>query len=622
MANIQTIISIASLLGLAHLFKIVTASNKALSFFHISILISLILYVGALAAMLAETAFALRTLGAIGFILLARDTLRAKISIKPESAFIVFSIIGFYLLCNTSSFRTFSQVDDFGHWARVSRYIFESNALLANHEYITHHDYPPIAALFQYFFTHFSGFEDRLAIFAQGILIISGSALLLRPLTDLNTPYKKITFCIGVLGIYSLYWIFSSWFITVSLGTLSVDLLLGVCFGLSIYVYHCQKRSGHLSGVWEALPILLFIVLLKPIGIVFAMVSYGIIFTNYLSSSSKSNSYRNKIYAALANVALILVVYASWKFYLRQHNIGAHFAITFNLLDIFHAFDPSVASARQTQTIQNFINYIFLSFHTLTYWFIVCVSWVFLVFSVSRMLKIRFGGFKYFMLLLGFAGYLLLLLILYMFSFSEWEGTRLASIDRYSLTFVLGILIFLWGNLIFVSTTSSIKSPETLLLLSISLLFIMPNFSYIKHDINHLLSRQNPSYVERVALVADQILNVAPPSAKVYFVYSDGSDDESSVFNYLLIPRATNRDCSFIRPFEAVRLDSQPWVCYLTPAELVFKLSQYDFVVFAKITPEFISYYEQALNISLQGANRVFSISTDKHNGGVTLTKQ
>jgi hypothetical protein len=619
MANIQIAISISSLIGLAHLFKIVKSSSKTISIFHTSVLISLILYVGALGAVLAETAYVLRAIGFIGLILLIRDIVRAKVSIKPESVFVAFSIIGFYILCNTSSFRTFSQVDDFGHWARVSRYIFESNALLVNHEYITHHDYPPISALFQYFFTRFSGFEDRTIIFAQGILIISGSALLFRPLSDVNNLYKKIIFGITAIGIYSLYWIFSSWFVTVSLGTVSVDLLLGLCFGLSIYVYSCQDRNDHFAGIWAALPILLFIVLLKPIGIVFSIISYGIIFTNYLICGFGPR--RNKIYIAFASLAAILVFYASWKLYLRQNDISAHFTIAFNLLDIFHAFDTTIASPRQTQTFKNFINFIFLSYHTLTYWFIVCVSWIFLIFFISKLFKITFNFYTYFMLLFGFAGYLLLLLILYMFTFSEWEGIRLASIDRYSMTYILGVLIFLWGQLLFISNASLIKRSTTLVLFSISLLFVLPNFSYIQRDINHLIARKNPSYVEQVAIIADQVLKVAPPSAKVYFIYSDGSNDESSVFNYLLIPRHTNRDCSFIRPPDVARLDSQPWVCYLTAAELMSKISHYDFVVFAKTSAEFIDYYERSFNISLRGSNRVFSVSIDKPNGLIILSQ-
>ena len=171
MAHLQVLISILSLFGLAHLLKMASPSPAGASFFHASVWSSLILYIGALSSLLPETALALRILGGIGLLLLLRRVLQKKLPLTPELGFLTFSLVAFYLLCQTSYFQTFSQVDDFAYWGRMSRYLAEDNALLRQ--------LAPIAALFQYFFTHYSGFEDHLAIFAQGVLIISGAALVL-----------------------------------------------------------------------------------------------------------------------------------------------------------------------------------------------------------------------------------------------------------------------------------------------------------------------------------------------------------------------------------------------------------------------------------------------------------
>jgi hypothetical protein len=252
MAHLQVLISILSLFGLAHLLKMACPSPSGASFFHASVWASLILYIGALSSLLPETALALRILGGIGLLLVLelRWVLHKKPPLTPELGFLTFSLIAFYLLCQTSYFQTFSQVDDFVYWRRMSRYLADDNALLRQ--------LAPIEALFQYFFTHFAGFEDRLAIFAQGVLIISGLALAIRPLARYIGAAKKITCCFAVLVAYSLVWILFTW-----LGTLQVYLLLGISYSVALLTYYCREPNDKEFILWEILPITLFIVLMK-----------------------------------------------------------------------------------------------------------------------------------------------------------------------------------------------------------------------------------------------------------------------------------------------------------------------------------------------------------------------
>jgi hypothetical protein len=619
MANIQIFISLLSLLGLAHLLNITRVVGTELCIFHASVYASLILYCGSLIGLLPEAAQATRGAGILGLLLFFRSVRKPYFKVTPEIAFLTLSIGTFYLLCQTSSFRTFSQVDDFGYWGRASRAIFENNALLTNKEPTSHLDYPPIAALFQYFFTYFSGFEDRIALFAQGVLVISGSALLLRPLESLKGISKMTAFLVAASGTCSLYWIFSSWFLTVSLGTLSADVLLGLCFGLSLLVYFNPIKGNQSSTLFSVLPICLFMTLLKPIGILFSLISIGTISLDYLQKGSKQLRYRLTI--VLVALLSVFLCYASWKIYLRQNNINETFSTKFAMSDIYQAFSAATATERQTLTINNFVQQIFFSFDQSTFWFLVCLLSVTTIFFTSKATRLQFYNLPYFALLMGFFSYLFVLLILYMFSFSEWEGTRLASIDRYTRTYLLGALFFLWGRLVFLNRSGVTTSMNTLFFLVIALLLIFPNMTYVKRDLSRFIFKTDRSYVDNVVAIADQVLSATPRSAKVYFVYSDGSNDENNVFNYLVTPRVSNKDCSFIRPPEVANSDSQPWSCKLSLEDFQLKLSAYDFVVFAKVSKEFDRFYLNPMQVDLHlNKSRIFSIIRKDESANLQLT--
>ena len=131
-----------------------------------------------------------------------------KWEIKADGIYILVSTIGFYIFCQTAPYSIFPFIDDYSHWGRMSRFIAENNRLIINSDLIGVKDYPPITALFHYFFTHFSGYQDNIAIFANGILIIIFSSPLLNSVSDYVSKEKKKIFILTTVSIYSLFWIF------------------------------------------------------------------------------------------------------------------------------------------------------------------------------------------------------------------------------------------------------------------------------------------------------------------------------------------------------------------------------------------------------------------------------
>jgi hypothetical protein len=166
------------------------------------------------------------------------------------------------------------------------------------------------------------------------------------------------------------------------------------------------------------------------------------------------------------------------------------------------------------------------------------------------------------------------------------------------------------GRLIALGHTG-LKTPRIKLwLIAIAFLYIFPNALYFTRHMTRVVSNPNHFYVKTVANISTEVIKVTSPTSRIYFVYSSGTNDESNVFSYLIMPRDSNRECSFIRPPEIPRADTDHWSCSLSLEEFQAKLSSYDFVVLAKTSEEFMDYYASPLKISPDlHTTRIYSVS-------------
>ena len=155
MEHIQILLTLLSLLGIALTIEKKLNIRFSTSLLYGVILISILLYIGAISNYLEITALTIRIIGWAG--LIAGYQSFKNRQPKPDEIYIFLSVVGFYIFCQTEPYSIFPFIDDYSHWGRMSRFIAENNRLIINTDLIGVKDYPPIAALFHYFFTHFSG---------------------------------------------------------------------------------------------------------------------------------------------------------------------------------------------------------------------------------------------------------------------------------------------------------------------------------------------------------------------------------------------------------------------------------------------------------------------------------
>jgi hypothetical protein len=103
------------------------------------------------------------------------------------------------------------------------------------------------------------------------------SSTLLIPVAKYTSEEKKWAFILTVFVIYSYFWIFG-----LGLHSLWVDTILGFSFGIALYLYFNNDRDNKNIALLATLPIIMFTVQIKQIGILFAMFTLAIIGLDYL----------------------------------------------------------------------------------------------------------------------------------------------------------------------------------------------------------------------------------------------------------------------------------------------------------------------------------------------------
>ncbi len=539
MAHLQILFSLLSLIGIASIIKKLCGLNHSLAVFYATIFITFALYFAAILNLLEPSVHIVRNIGLLGLLISAKNIIKTKINYSD--LYIIISIAVFYVFCQTEPYSIFPFIDDYNHWGRMSRYIAENNRLINSTDMISVKDYPPIASLFHYFFTYFSGYKDSKAIFANGVLTIIFSSPLFIALSSDAILKKNNDFILISLSVISLYWVFG-----LGLHSLWADLLLGVGFGIALHIYFDLQWKNRSAALIAALPVLLFMVQVKQIGILFAFFALLIMLVDYIRKE-KSGVFIKTVLIGAAAILLILFD-TTWKNYLIVNEVDKTFSLKLSLDTIISAFNPATMNQGQYVTIQKFIDHLFFSHHLSTYWFLISLI---MLAAIVKFRNIKISDtdvFIYLSVYIMFFAYMFILLLLYLFAFGDHKGTKLGSIERYTITYILGVLIFLGGIIINISETQSNRSKKIWLVL-IALAIVLPNTGRLLMDLTRVVNNSPPAHTAGIIhRMSKSVIEKTPENSKIYIIWSEGSNDESVIFNYYLMPRKNNADCIFIKP--------------------------------------------------------------------------
>jgi hypothetical protein len=500
--------------------------------------------------------------------------------ISPGVLFFVLSIIGFWLLTRSEYYSNFVPGDSFSHWGRVSKIIAGNDRLIISTDAVWLQDYPPGMALFDYLFFQFSGFSERLAMFSRGVFIFAAFSQLF---SVTSKAFNRYAFFGVSIFIYSLIYFFHT-----GLHTLSVDLTVGVVFGIVLFGYLADRQNGRQASVIRLAPLVMLLPLIKLIGVLFSFVIISVVVCDILVGSVSGRKKSKLIFAALLLITLCILTYVSWNVHIKNMGIRKTFNTEISVGEIAKAFNPASATERQKTTIDNFTRRVFFPYlesqYKPYYWLAVCLSFLWLIWHMGKDDKFWMRFVPFVVLLGGYCAYLAVLLVLYMFSFGAYEGVRLASYERYVNTYLVGVLIVLFGVSLSQYYKKKRKKMVTIAFITICLLVMHPGLNKALTDVKYAIRGQQDRDIETVAKYWKVIESHTAPTSKIYFIWQNSDGGEMQTFSYGIIPRKNNQGCwSVGEPY----YDGDVWTCKMTSSEFAKALMDYDYLFIAHADKKF-----------------------------------
>jgi len=369
----------------------------------------------------------------------------------PQGCLLYIVLLAFSLFINIGEIFTYH--DEFSHWGTIVKYFYSVDAMgtFDNLKYRLHIlTYLPGTSLFQYFFARFSNqFIEWHSYVGMNVLYFSLFMPFIKDIFKKGKWYKPLILLIVFLSLPLQNFVQQNLY-----SSLLVDGILGAFFGFALLYYFIYKYEESLYGILMVSSAVFMLTFTKDMGLLFSLGIIGIIFidiilyrrTQMLFFINKKPGLQHKSKAiSLTIFPLISVLFVkfSWENLLQRTNIISLQTPTLN--DIYMLFKGQVAPY-QEEIAENFINtikYQNININVISFCVIFLV--IIVIFSIFGREKIKFGRMvtSSILLVAGMFIYQFVLMIMYVFYFSEYEGVNLASHVRYTSTYLLAMLIFM-----------------------------------------------------------------------------------------------------------------------------------------------------------------------------------
>jgi len=564
------------LLGYCFAFTRVTRwPVESTPFFVVSLLISL-LYGFAYFGYLHIGAVILLGLGA-GFLLLT------PLYIKREERYKKYLTPGFVVLflftaifAAVASHSHLYLWDEFTQWAAHAKFIAQTHAFWTANNQVIHPAYPPGAALFYYLFYPFDGYRTGGAYFAQQMLLLLPLGVILRNSAWPNWQRPLLIMAIAAACMMLLH---------VHMGakiTLYLDGLVGVYFGISLL---CARESaGSLKDVLYFAPVVFAMMLLKV-----KLLGFVLLVLFFLLVGSRSVSLTKKIFTVLLLVLIALVASWSWQYYSIIHGLNTEWRIHASFLQVTRTFMLFDFTAMQKVTALHFLK---ACLKLLPYVFVILT----VAFCHMLCLQVRVDRRSILVdqlwLLLGFTGFLTSLLLMYLFAFSGYEASQLASFSRYTQIYLVGWFLFTYARFSpALSALSFAWGKRVSTGLTALVLVILPVFLIASHAARVHKDKEARSlwHTQKVlSRIVDKMSTQVPSNAKVFTVWQDSTGLERAILAYKLIPRRLNLGAS---SYGSPYFSGDVWTKTISADQFVKRVSSYDYLLLAYTDKNFWQHY-------------------------------
>ena len=319
--------------------------------------------------------------------------------------------------------------------------------------------------------------------------------------------------------------------------------MLGVLFSAILVSYFLDKTKNKFTLI-KLSTLSVILALTKQMGILFVFIAGIIIFIDYCFIENKFSFkfVKNNLKYFLIPIISVVLFSILWKVSLIINHSTTSWNNPIKIIDFINILTGQ-APAYRFEVIHNFVKAIFFTpleslscQFTLFMWSIFIIGCMIIIFKKDSK-NSRQTLITYIMLFVGLIIYILVLLLSYMFKFSEWEAIRLASYARYLSSYILGMMIFLFAMFTQEHITdekkfckiSSLLCVFCICFLNINALFEMTLGA--KGSVNITVERRN-EYKKYEKLFEDHITK----NDKIYFIATNTNGGPYFIARYLSTP--------------------------------------------------------------------------------------
>ncbi len=474
----------------------------------------------------------------------------------------------------------FTLWDEFSFWASSTKIIYTTNALFEKDSPIFFKNYPPLQQLFHYYFLRFLGWSEKIVLYAQIFWILTGLLCVAGSLVQ-RSRFASLTFLLSCSFLFYFGYSYAS---------IYSDALLGVTFAACLTIALSIQRPLRYVQLATFVVSACALVLIKEIAIVFVAISVTVLIITLLIGSqqrdirdqSPKNSFGTLRDASLALLTTIIVVVGtlkSWSLYITSIDAARKIALP--------SFSDLLAPAWQSrinQTLNEFTQRIFKSgYLQINEWFGQLRPSILLTFILLAVIGFSYAIFadrtrrklnllNMFVISAGALGYAAVLFVTYLIIFTEYEGVRLASFERYLSTYLLAWLLVVFGLWMSKISACQRTSPALLLVSAItaSCLVLAPKQFYKEA---YGIRSDGPDQdlrvkIENFAAGAKRQMN---PNDKIYFIAQNSNGLERVMFYYAMLPyRSSMEWCWSVGKKYS---PSDVWTCDTQLSELIKNFS-------------------------------------------------
>lgn len=458
--------------------------------------------------------------------LIKKEDIKSPFRDPGNLIFIVILIILWFL----SLHMRVTNFDDFHSWAITPKDIYYVDGLPTGGMASTfYRDYFPLVYFMDYFVLKLVGDYRESALFfvLWGLMLVSLAEML-----HLRDDDDTLRYVCRIEAGLILPFLFSFQF----LHCLGLDILATTVFGsVLVYIFSSKTKDDTFDLIRITLAATV-LGMLKTTSLIFTAVCIAVYFVKNTDLKKPALWLRSAVLPVIAGS-----FWASWKIFCKIKGNTTYLSDNLDRnLSGGGVRLPDYAAG----TIKDFI------FRLFTYGLNdgaigLTSAMIFLIFVVSFIIYMRVGGrdirdiLAFVLVILGMAGYLVVMMYVYLFVFEEWEALTLSSYDRYIASYFGAMLYLALYQLLAVRLKVSWAMPAFILILAATI-----NFPYVaKTLIPSGYEREYGGTIAEIDAIGEEFMSAAGelPGYGESILVVDYSLDQlrAKVIPYAAVPGVT-----------------------------------------------------------------------------------